>query len=96
LFTLRDKDGHRSIRDRSLPAIHQLNQLWKHHQPASIHIRGSGDQRVKLEVNGTVVLETLQGDAQGENPMTVATRWASALKVAFESSEASASQSGRY
>ncbi|HXN86416.1 MAG TPA: hypothetical protein VN867_10100 [Candidatus Binataceae bacterium] len=46
---------------------------------------------MKLEVNGTVVLETLPEDAPGENPMTVATRWANALKVAFASSgEASA------
>jgi len=52
---------------------------------------GSSGQRVKLEVNGTVVLETLPEDAPGENPMTVATRWANALKVAFASSgEASA------
>ena len=96
MFTLRDKDGHHSIRDRSLPAIHKLNQLWERHQQPSIHVLGSGGPRMKLEVNGTVVLETLPGDTQGENPVTVATQWANALKVAFASSAvATASQSGR-
>ena len=66
--------------------IHKLNQLWERHQPPSVRVLGSTGQRLKLEVNGTVVLEALPGDTQGENPMMVATRWANALKIAFASS----------
>jgi hypothetical protein len=83
LFSLRDKDGHRSIKDRSLPSIQKLNQLWERHRPVSIQLRQRDPRRVKIAVDDTVVVETLPQDAAGEEVPVVAARWAEALKKAF-------------
>jgi hypothetical protein len=85
LFSLRDKDGHRSIKDRSLPAIQKLNQLWERHRPVSIRLRQTDAARVKIAIDDFVVVETLPIDAAGEEVPIVARRWAEALRKAFES-----------
>ena len=85
LFSLRDKAGHRSVRERSLPMIHELNRLWKSHRAVSIRIARLEGNRAKLEIDGVTVIETLPGDAAGEDPVIVASRWARALRQAYDS-----------
>jgi hypothetical protein len=98
LFSLRDKAGHRSVRERSLPMIHELNRLWKSHRAVSIRVARLLGNRARLEIDGATVIETLPGDATGEDPVIVASRWAQVLAQAYHSGAsppANASKKGR-
>jgi hypothetical protein len=85
LFSLHDKAGHHSVRERSLPMIHELNRLWKSHRAVSIRAARLAGNRARLEIDGVTVIETLPGDAAGEDPLIVASRWAQALRQAYHS-----------
>ena len=85
LFSLHDKAGHHSVRERSLPMIHELNRLWKNHRAVSIRVARLAGNGARLEIDGVTVIETLPGDAAGEDPVIVASRWAQALRQAYHS-----------
>ena len=89
LFSLRDKAGHRSVRERSLPMIHELNRLWKSRHAVSIRVARLLGNCARLEIDGATVIETLPGDAVGEDPVVVASRWAQALGQAYHSGASS-------
>jgi hypothetical protein len=62
MFSLGDKDGNRTIRARSLPAVDRLNDLWRLPGVPDLTIDAARPDRAVIRNGRTVLLEVLPGD----------------------------------
>lgn len=78
-IVLGDKGGNTSIKQRSLPAIGVLNELWRAQAPFVVEVDPAGAGKPVVAINGKPLLEVLPADHSGNNPMSVARQWGEAI-----------------
>ncbi len=85
LLTLRDKGGHRSIRERSVPVVEALNKVAHSHDKRVVSVIRKGPDEYAVGFEGSApLLDVLPGDkSASENAQRVAERWAQSLNASM-------------
>ena len=85
LLTLFDRDGRRTLRDRSLPAVQSLNALINRRSHGLVTARRASRGRWVIGVAGSpAFLETLPGDTRGtDSTEQLASKWAEVLNASL-------------
>ncbi|MBW2242873.1 MAG: hypothetical protein JRH01_12895 [Deltaproteobacteria bacterium] len=83
LLALRDKGGGSSMKARSKPLTHRLNDLYRRHESVRLEVIRE-DAGTWISADGERILRVLPGDAAGASLEEVAKVWASQLTRALD------------